>query len=247
VVSDQLRFQGQVVVVTGAAQGIGLAVAQALAEEGADLIVIDCDERALSEAVLLERRQQRVRRVVLDVTDHSHYALAMGHLERVDVLINNAGVNEVAPLEALTAEQIVHIVHKNLLAAVHLTRFLLPALRRSPNGCIVNIASRLASLPVANNAVYASSKAGIVSFTKQLAVELGPAGIRVNCVSPGLIRTRMNEATRNDSVRKQAVLSRQCVARIGEPVDVAHAVSFLAGRQASFLTGVDLAVDGGLH
>ena len=242
-------FAGKGVLVTGGARGIGRAIAQAFAREGA--LVALCDLRPEGKAVAeaiggaffqvdLEDERERVRFV-----EEAAYALG-----RVDVLVNNAAI--AAPGSALTVRlpEWRRVLEVNLTAPMHLSALAAREMRKVGGGAIVNVASVQGLFAEQENAAYNASKGGLVNLTRSLALDLAPLRIRVNAVAPGAIATEAvleaialspdPERTRRDWEDLHALR------RLGKPEEVAEAVLFLASEKASFITGAILPVDGGM-
>ena len=236
--------------VTGAASGIGRAIAVAYAQAGARVVLTDRDAGACAGA-LVETRAAGVQAwaMALDVTD-ADAACALA--ERVsheagflDILVNNAGLLVREGIDSPRAHANMRaVVDVNLFGTFHAIHAFLPALRRT-HGCIVNIASAAAFVAQAGCLGYSASKGGVKMLTQAMAADLAPDGIRVNAIAPGVIDTPMTEATRHDPERLQKFLARIPAGRIGLPSEVAQPAVFLASEMASYITGVTLPVDGG--
>lgn len=232
---------GRVVLVTGAAQGIGAAVALVAAAQGARVASLDV-QMTTSDGVL---------GIVGDVTDARDVARAVAEvtdqLGPVDVLVNNAGRNVHADPAAMTEDEWDAVFAVDLKAAWLCARAVIPAMRAQRAGSIVNVASLHARLTAAGMFPYAAAKAGLVGLTRSLALELGLDGIRVNSVSPGWTRTALVDAYLAgdlDGSREATLLANHPLGRIADPREVAEVVCFLAGPRASFVSGADWAVDG---
>lgn len=250
---DDYRLDGRVAVVTGAAGGLGGALAERLAKLGAAIALVDLKGDALGPAAsLVEATGSRYLALGCDLMDEIAIAAAakatFAHFGRCDILVNNAAVMpRGVPLEELDAATWDRLMAVNVrapfLAAKHFGADMLT--RRQ--GSIVNIASIAATLPNTTGP-YGPSKAALLALTRQIAVEWGPRGVRCNAVSPGLVRTPMSEASYADpeihALRVGMVASR----RIGKPSDIAQVVSYLASDAAAYVNGQELVVDGGfLH
>jgi NAD(P)-dependent dehydrogenase (short-subunit alcohol dehydrogenase family) len=248
-------FAGMVAVVTGAAQGIGRAIAEHLHDHGARLILIDRNAAGVAEAAAAMRRADRaaVDLVVADLTNpEAVEELAptiVALAAKVDVLVNNAAIELDLPFKLVTAAVFDQVIAINLRAPLLVSQALAP-LFPAEGGAIVNISSIHADHAFPNSIPYACSKAGLVALTRNLALELAPRKIRVNAVCPGYIDTPMWE----EWLRKEhdpESLARQTEAlhplgRRGLPGDVAAAVAYFASPQAAWITGTQLVVDGGL-
>jgi NAD(P)-dependent dehydrogenase (short-subunit alcohol dehydrogenase family) len=246
-----MRFADQGVLVTGAASGIGEKVARAVGHEGGVVAVADRDEegaRRVAEAVC--RAGGRAHAFWLDVTDAeavaSCIAAAGKALGRLDVLVNSAGVREIVPVLDLSLEEWQRVININLTGTFLCSQaFARAVIARGGRGAIVNLASTLGVVAAPNRAAYTASKHAVVGLTKQMAMELGDKGIRVNAVGPGVIRTAMTERYFNDAEYAQRIKALHALARWGEPDEVAKAILFLASDEASFCSGTTLMVDGG--
>ena len=224
------RLEGKVAIVTGAARGQGLAEAQLFASEGADVIagdVLDHDG------------------VYLDVTSAESWAaavaLAVDRFGRVDVLVNNAGIRADGLVHEMAAADFQRILDVNLRGPLLGIQAVVPHMTRG--GSIINVSSLNGLAAQGGSAAYTSSKFALRGLTKAAALDLGPLGIRVNAILPGVIRTPMVAYIVDQYEERLA--SGLPLGRIGEPMDVAQAAVFLASDDASWLTGIDLPVDGG--
>ncbi|MCP9994936.1 SDR family NAD(P)-dependent oxidoreductase [Streptomyces werraensis] len=247
--TDTGRFAGYGVLITGAARGIGAATASRFAEEGARVLIADADPEAGEHtAVLLRGRGLAAEAVACDVADRASVEAAVAHAVRrfgsLDVLVNNAAhcTPDAARFEDEPEEEWAADLDVTLTGAYRCCRAALPHLEASGRGAIVTVGSVNGFQDFGNHA-YSAAKAGLVSLTRTLAGHAGPRGVRVNLVAPGTIRTRAWDGRDDDLAAVSQVYP---LRRIGEPEDVAAAVTFLASGDAAWITGTTLVVDGGI-
>jgi NAD(P)-dependent dehydrogenase (short-subunit alcohol dehydrogenase family) len=250
------RLVGRVALITGGAQGIGRAIAALFHKEGACVFILDCDasagKKAAKELSALNPSIP-VRYLPLDLGEPDQIATAVKEVgklhDRVDILVNNAGIEIEKSIEALTSADWDQIMNVNLRGAFLLTKNLLPLFPKS-GGSIVNISSIHATHAFPDSLPYACSKAAMVALTRNLALDLASRKIRVNCICPGYIDTRLwdryLESTPNPDELARQTAALHPVGRRGVPQDVGEAALFLASESSSFITGADLVVDGGL-
>jgi len=250
-----LEFQGMAAVVTGAAQGIGRAIAEDLHARGARLVLVDRNAAGISHVADALRGEGRppVDSIVADLADpqaiEALAATVKALATQVDVLVNNAAIELDLPFREVTAAVFDRVLAINLRAPLLMSQALAP-LFPPAGGAIVNISSIHASHAFANAIPYACSKAGLVALTRNLALELSPRRIRVNAICPGYVDTAMWDEYLKSAADPKA-LARETAAlhplgRRGLPADVASAVAYLAGPQSAWITGTQLVVDGGL-
>jgi 3-oxoacyl-[acyl-carrier protein] reductase len=238
-------FIDQTVVVTGAARGIGRAVARAFAANGADVFVLDADDRAFDEA--RADGLANATFLVCDVSSAESVDVTVASIaatqDRIDVLVNNAGITRDAMLWKITDAQWHDVLAVHLTGTFNCTRAVVPLMRANQYGRIVNVTSYTGLHGNVGQANYAAAKAGIIGFTRTAAKELARFGITVNAVSPNAM-TAMVEAV--PEANRQAIVDMIPLGRFGDPDEMAHAVTFLAARPSAYITGVVLPVDGGL-
>jgi NAD(P)-dependent dehydrogenase (short-subunit alcohol dehydrogenase family) len=243
-------LNGKVALVTGAARGIGRACAIALAQSGADVALGLRDAGSAGSLVkIIEGLGRRALPLQMDVTKTAEVASATEEALRVfghiDVLVNNAGIGAPASAERVTEADFDATIAVNLKGTFFVSQAVARSMIARGQGCIVNLSSQAGFVALANESVYCMTKAAIAHLTKCLALEWGAHGVRVNAVAPTFIRTPGTEKWLKDEAFKAKVLARIPLGRVGEPVDVAGAVLFLASPAASLVTAATLMVDGG--
>lgn len=230
--------------VTGGTAGIGLRIAQVLREQQYVVAVAG-------------RRRERVEAMIgsgfqgyaIDVTDAAALRTVARHLGgSLDVLVNAAGIVRSGALEELSIEAIREVLAANLEGTVLATQAMLPLLKAA-RGCVVNFSTAIVRRPLPGTAVYAAAKAGVEGFTRAMALELGPAGVRVNCVAPALVRSDIWTSAGMTPERYEKMLAERAaeypLGRVGEPEDIASLVSFLVSERADWVTGAVIPIDGG--
>lgn len=240
---DAGRFSGKGVIVTGAARGIGEAVAERFVSEGARVLLVDVLPEVEATAARLGQ-PWLLQDVAAPGAGEAIAAAALGALGRIDVLVNNAGIGGSKRLEDSDDALIDRFLATNLAAVLKVTRGVLPHLPR-PGGRIINVSSIFGITGYPGTTAYAVAKAGVAQFTRQLAGELAPEGILVNAVAPGLIATPMTTGHRQNALYTRLIVEGTPVERLGTPADIAGPVAFLASEDAAFVTGIVMPVDGG--
>ena len=238
----------QLAVVTGGATGLGLATAKKLVENNIWTIIIGRNEQNLMDVAgsLGELCSYKV----FDLSNLKAIPQLVSTITKefgpIDILVNNAGINQKKPFTEVTDEDFQRIIQTNLTSVFVLSREVAKKMLEQKSGCIINISSMAAQYGIPYIIAYTAAKTAIEGMTKAMAVELSPEGIRVNCVAPGFIATNMSaKALDSDPQRKQKVLSRTPMGKLGEPDDVAGAILYLVSDAAKYVTGVILPVDGG--
>lgn len=246
----EIEWKDKIVLVTGAAMGIGREIALQFERSGAKVLATDLDEAGLRETASLARG---IETFVGDLTRHEVLEALRETIKetfgRLDTLVNNAGWAPVTPMEQVKMSEFDAAFGINTRALFELTHLLLPMLQES-RGSIVNLTSAAVGVGHANMSVYSGSKAAVRSFTKVWCKEFAKSGVRVNTVSPGPVMTPIYDKTELSpealEAHKARVTSMVPLGRFGKPEEVAPVVVFLASEQAAFITGADIAVDGGV-
>ncbi|MFF7758359.1 SDR family NAD(P)-dependent oxidoreductase [Streptomyces griseorubiginosus] len=240
------EFTGLRAVVTGGASGIGRAVAERLAERGANVAVLDLDPSGVHGPLTGIRAD-----VSDDVGVRAAVAAAAERLGGLDILVNNAGIGAVGTVEDHTDEQWHRVLDVNVVGMVRVTRAALPHLRRSAHASVVNVCSIAATAGLPQRALYSATKGAVLSLTLAMAADHVREGIRVNCVNPGTVDTpwvsRLLDGADDPEAERAALNARQPLGRLVTADEVAAAVLYLAGPSAGSVTGTALAVDGGMQ
>jgi 2-hydroxycyclohexanecarboxyl-CoA dehydrogenase len=244
-----MEMQGQTVIVTGGASGIGKATAFLLARGGANVLIGDIDQTG-GQAAAAEGAAERlaIEYLPLDLTDAASIevfaATAHRRAERIDGLVNGAGWDQIQPFLENPPEMWDRIIAINLMGAVRLTRGILPPMVTAKAGKIVNISSDAGRVGSTGETVYAAAKGGLIAFTKSLARELARYQINVNCVCPGPTDTPLFQ--RQPQRMREALTRAIPFRRIAQPIEIAQAVLFFLSRRSDYITGQVLSVSGGL-
>jgi dehydrogenase/reductase SDR family member 4 len=242
------QLKDKVAIVTGASRGIGRAISELFAKEGASVVI--CGRK-------LEPLNQVAKEITGRVLPVACHVGRVEDLERlveratrefggIDILVNNAGTNIAqGPALEMTDAQFDKMVEVNLKSAYRLTRLVAPGMCQRGSGSIVNIASIAGIRPQFQSLLYSMTKAALIMLTQSYALELGPQGVRVNAIAPGLVETTLSEYYWKDQARFQPLMERQPVKHLGQPVEIAEIALMLASDSASYLTGQTIVVDGG--
>ena len=245
-----MKLTGKVAIVTGAGQGIGKAIALALAREGTDVIVNDINlgsaEEVVGEIEIMERKAIPIRADVSKIDEVKLMVeTALGKFKKIDILINNTGICQFTCIADLREEDWDRVMDINLKGVFLCSQAVVTEMKKQKFGRIVNIGSvagKIGGILVAPN--YSASKAGVICFTKSLAKDAAPFGITVNCINPGVIDTPLTQAY--PPAKKKALIESTPLGRMGRPEEVAEVVVFLVSDAASFITGESINVNGGL-
>ncbi|TQC47830.1 SDR family oxidoreductase [Rhodococcus sp. WS4] len=241
---------GQTALVTGAAQGLGLAIATKLHSLGARVALVDINETALKEAIAhLDASPGQVESFCVDLQDSAQTAALPSavaeSLGDVSILVNNAGIRSIVPIVEHSLSSWQATIAVNLTAPFTLVQATVPQMLAHGGGTIVNITSVAAELGFKNRSSYNVSKAGLEMLTKSVALELGAQGIRCNAVAPGIIETPLNAHYFRDEAFAKKIVDNTPAAAWGHPGDISDAVAFLCGDGARFINGATILVDGG--
>lgn len=246
-------MEGKVALVTGASGGVGRSITKRLASEGCKLVLIGRNRDKLSKLSSEIGDKKDVLTLVADITKEAEVLFALeqtvSSFDKLDFLVNNAGtINDPTPFHETTDDQWNELVDTNLIGTFRMTKAALPLMMKNGSGSIVNISSTLGlrSIPKVPLTVYGVTKAGIIMFTRSIAVEYGQYGIRCNCIAPSTIRSSIIEPYLQDENAKKILESTFPLRRIGEPDDIAGAVSYLCSEDARWVTGSVMMLDGGL-
>ncbi|MAA98351.1 MAG: 2-deoxy-D-gluconate 3-dehydrogenase [Stappia sp.] len=245
------RLDGQVALITGCGRGIGLAMADALAEAGADIIGLSASLNPESSAVgdAVRKRGRRFSGYRCDLSDRHAVDLVLEEILSqhpiLDVLVNNAGIVRRSPAEIHSDEIWDTVLEVNLSAAFRVSRRIGTTMLERGKGSIISTASVLSDQGGLNVASYAASKAGLANLTRSLANEWACRGVRVNAIAPGYVKTEMTEVLQSDPVRSRQILERIPAGRFGSPDDLRGPVVFLASDASRYVNGATLVVDGG--
>ncbi len=247
-----VRLKDKVVVVTGASSDIGISIVKRLIEEGAKVIMLGRKLDVLESAKSAIDNKDAAIPMQCDIIDEAQVNQTVEQILNkygsIDILINNAGaINEPKHFHEMPDSEIKKLIDVNMHGVFKMTKAVLPSMRENKNGCIVNIGSISSerAIPRVHLAVYSSTKAAISMFTKSMAVEYARSNIRCNCVNPGIINSGMIKPYLDDPEARKVLEDRLPLNRVGEPVDVANAVLYLASDEANWITGTILNVDGG--
>ena len=242
-----MNIQGKRVFISGSSRGIGFAIAKRFAENGACVLMNGSKDEAG-----LEKAWEEIKAInpgaemyFFDVSDYAECKKAFGKMGDIDILINNAGISYLGLFTDMKPEEWKHIIDVNLLSVMNCTHLALPGMIRKKAGVIINISSMWGERGASCEAVYSASKGGVNAFTKAIAKEAGPSGVRVNAVACGVIETKMNEWISPEE--RQVLKDEISLERFGMPEEIGDLVLFLASEAASYVNGQIITADGGMY
>jgi len=245
-----MRFSARIFAVTGAGSGIGAACVKRLHDDGAAVLAIDLTADAVQGVISRLGNGPRLEHMTLDVCDHARAMAVMvearARLGALNGLVNCAGITGIGSILDTEPEKHRKIMDVNLNGTINMCQAFVHAVKGDGGPrAIVNISSGAGILGVANRLSYVASKFGVSGISRSMAPELGPLGIRVNAVAPGVTRTPLMDYALKDPIRAKAILDAHPIGRIGEPEEIAAVIAFLLSEDASFMTGSVVSVDGG--
>ena len=243
-------LEGHVAVVTGASKGLGKSMAEALARNGAAVALVARNQELLDEvAGGIQSAGGKAEVIVADVTEEAAVAEVQRTVEEslgvCDILINNAGINNRKAIDEFTLEEWNEILGVNLTGPFLCSRAFVPAMKQKKWGRILNMTSIMSHVSLANRTGYSTTKAGLIGFTKALALELASHGVTVNGISPGPFATEMNKPLLEDPEKNKMFLERIPLGRWGQVKEIGALAAFLCSDEAGFITGTDIVIDGG--
>lgn len=241
-------LDGKVAIVTGASRGIGRAIAEAFVREGARVAICGRKQQTLDQvaAEIGPRAKAIACHVGRPEQIEQLIAKTTRELGPIDILVNNAATNiSFSPSLEIDESQFDKMIEINLKSAFRLIQAIAPGMCARGSGSIINIASIAGLRPQLHSLLYSMTKAALIMMTQSYALELGPKGVRVNAIAPGLIQTTLSEYYWKDEAQRNAAIGKQPIARIGQPADVAEIALLLAGDKGSYVTGQTFVVDGG--
>ena len=241
-------LQNKVAIVTGASRGIGRAIAEAFAREGAKVVICGRKQEILDQVA------GEIGSAVKGVACHvgridqieAMVAATTRELGRIDILVNNAATNVAfGPCLEMDEGQFDKTIEINLKSVFRLTKLVAPGMCARRSGSIINIASVSGFRPQLHSMLYSMTKAALIMMTQSYALELGPLGVRVNAIAPGLVQTALSEYYWKDQQRREELVGKQPIGRIGQPADIAELAVLMASDRSSYMTGQTVVVDGG--
>ena len=247
------ELEGKVALVTGAAGGVGRSITKSLIKKACKVAMIGRDRSKLARLASEIGTKENILPVKADITKEAEILNCIEQIiskfDGIDILVNNAGVlNDPTPFHLMTDDQWNSLIDTNFIGTLRTTKAVLPLLIERKGGSLINISSTLGirSIPNVPFSVYGATKAAVIMFTKSMAVEYGPYGIRANCIVPSTIRSPIIEPYLQDENAKKFLESSFPLRRIGEPDDISAVVTFLCSDAAQWITGTSIPVDGGV-
>ena len=247
-----MRLKDKVAIVTGASSEIGVSILKRLVEEGAKVVLLGRNLNSLEKARSEVTDKDATVAISCDVTNESQVIQTMSQIlnnfGKVDILVNSAGtINDPIHFHEMSESELTRLIDVNMLGVFKMTKAVLPSMREKKTGCIINIGSISSqrAIPRVHLAVYSATKAAINMFTKSIAVEYARSNVRCVCINPGIINSGMIKPYLDDPKARKVLEDRLPLNRIGEPVDVANAVVYMASDEANWVTGTILNIDGG--
>ena len=247
-----MRLKDKVAIVTGASSEIGVSIVQRFVDEGAKVVLLGRNLNSLEKTRKTVSNQDATVSISCDITNESQVLQTVEQIisnyGRIDVLINSAGaINDPVHFHEMSESEISKLIDVNMMGVFKMTKAVIPNMRENKNGCIINIGSISSerAIPRVHLAVYSATKAAINMFTKSIAVEYARSNVRCNCINPGIINSGMIKPYLDDPEARKVLEDRLPLNRIGEPVDVANAVVYMASDEANWVTGTILNIDGG--
>jgi len=245
-------IKGKVAIVTGAGGGVGKAISKRLSSEGCKVIMLGRDKSKLQKAAAEIGNKKNTMTVIADITKEAEVLSAVDQtinsFDKIDILVNNAGtINDPVPFHEMTEDQWDDLINTNLFGMFRMTKAVIPIMMNNGGGNIINISSVLGvrSIPRVPLSVYAATKAGVIMFTRSIAVEYGQYKIRCNCIAPSTIRSSIIEPYLQDEEAKKVLESTFPLHVIGEPEDISGAVAYLCSDYSKWVTGTTMMIDGG--
>ena len=246
-------LKGKVAIVTGASGGVGKSIARRLASEGCKVVLMGRNRDRLAKAAAEAGDKKNTLAIVADITKEAEVLSAieqtLSSFDKIDILVNNAGtINDPVCFHESSDDDWDELIDTNLVGMFRMTKAVIPLMIKNKGGSIVNISSVLGlrAIPKVPLSVYGATKAGVIMFSKSIAVEYGHDGIRCNCVCPSTIKSSLIEPYLQDEGAKKMLESTFPLRRIGNPDDIAGAVNYLCSDDAGWVTGTVLMVDGGV-
>ncbi len=245
-----MNLKNKVAIVTGARRGIGKAIALELAKKGASVVVSDINLEEQKQVVEeIKNLGQKALAIKADVTRkkeiNSMIEKTINEFGQIDILVNNAGISGLKQFESMTEKDWDKVLDINLKGVFLCTKTVLKHMIQQKSGRIISIASIAGKVGFRGASAYCASKAGIINFTKELALELAPKNINVNAIAPGIIKTKMTKDMLEDKEQRKGLMQSIPLNRVGKPEDIGKAAAFLASSDADYITGHTLVVDGG--